>query len=86
MNTNDRPGIAIVKKIKLQNTIGKQIKTWGRIRIKFLIEKVGQFLGKSKELYIPWGTLITLTKFPTYFLKYGFLIYDSFLLLSLSRL
>ena len=41
MNTRDLPGIAIVIRMKLQNTVGKQITTLTGIKRKFLIGKVG---------------------------------------------
>ena len=71
MNTKDLPGIAIVKRIKVLNTVGKQISTLAGIWRKLLIGKAGQFLGRSKRLYILWRILITLTKFPECFLKWN---------------
>ena len=44
---------------------------------KLLIKKASWFLGRWKKPYIIWRILITLTKVPTYFLKYGFLMYGS---------
>ena len=41
MNAKDRLGIAIAKRMKLQNTVGKQITTLGGIRRKLLIGKAG---------------------------------------------
>ena len=41
MNTKDLSGIAIVIRIKLLNTVGKQISTLAGIRRKLLIEKTG---------------------------------------------
>ena len=41
MSTNDLPGIAIAKKMKLRKTDGKQIKTLAGIRKKLLIGKAG---------------------------------------------
>ena len=41
MNTKDLSGIAIVIRVKLQNTVGKQITTLGGIRRKLLIGKAG---------------------------------------------
>ena len=49
MNTKDLSGIAIVIKMKLLNTAGKQITTLTGIRRKLLIGKAGEFLGKSKK-------------------------------------
>ena len=48
---------------------------------KLLIGKAGQVLGRSKKPHILWRILVTLTKIPTCFLKFGFLIYGSSLLL-----
>ena len=70
MNTKDLSGISIVIRMKLQNTVEKQITTLVGIRRNLLI---GKFLGRSKNPYILWRILITLTKSPTSFLKYGFL-------------
>ena len=52
MNTKDLSGIAIVKRIKLRNTVEKQITTLAGIRRKLLTEKAGQFVGRSKKLCI----------------------------------
>ena len=41
MNTKDLPGIAIVIRMKLLNTVGKQITTLTGIRRKLLIGKAG---------------------------------------------
>ena len=41
MNTKDLSGIAIVKRMRLRNTISKQITTLAGIRRKLLIGKVG---------------------------------------------
>ena len=41
MNIKDLPRIAIVKRMKLQNTVGEQITTSGGIRRKLLIGKAG---------------------------------------------
>ena len=41
MNTKDLSEIAIVKRVKLQNTVGKQITTLAGIRRKLLMEKAG---------------------------------------------
>ena len=41
MNTKDLSGIAIVIRVKLQNTVGKQITILGGIRRKLLIGKAG---------------------------------------------
>ena len=42
----------VVIKMKLQNTVGKQITTFAGIRRKLLIRKAGYFLGRPYELYI----------------------------------
>ena len=42
-NAKDLSRIAILKKMKLQNTGGKQITTWAGIRRKSLIGKAGFF-------------------------------------------
>ena len=52
MNTKDLSGIAIVKRIKLRNTVEKQITTLAGIRRKLLTGKAGQFVGRSKKLCI----------------------------------
>ena len=52
----------------------KDIFSWDQ---KIVARKAGWFLGRSKELYILWRTLITLTKFFTCLLKHGFLFYSS---------
>ena len=52
MNTKDLSGIAIVIRMKLLNTAGKQITTLSGIKRKLLIGKAGQFLGRSKKPYI----------------------------------
>ena len=52
MNTRHQSGIAIVKRMKLPNTVAKQITTLAGIRKKLLIGKAGKFLEKSKKLYI----------------------------------
>ena len=44
--------IAIVMRMKLQNTVRKEITTLAGIKRKLLIEKAGQFLGRSKKPYI----------------------------------
>ena len=85
MNTKDLSGIAIVIRMKLLNTAGKQITTLTGIRRKLLIGKAGQLLGRSKEPYILWRIQITLTKFLTCFLKYDFLIYGSSLFTYVSH-
>ena len=41
MNTKDLSGIAIVKRMRLRNTVSKQITTLAGIRRKLLIGKVG---------------------------------------------
>ena len=41
INTRDMPGIAIVERIKLQNTVGKQITTLAGIRRILLMRKAG---------------------------------------------
>ena len=41
MNTKDLSGIAVVIRMKLQNTVGKRILTLAGIRRKLLIEKAG---------------------------------------------
>ena len=41
MNTKDLLGIAIVKRMKLQDNAGMQIRTLSEIRRKFLIGKAG---------------------------------------------
>ena len=41
MNTKDQSGIAIVKRMQLRNTVGKQITTLARIRRKLLIGETG---------------------------------------------
>ena len=41
MNTKDLSGIAVVKRMKLRNIIGKQITTLARVRKKLLIGKAG---------------------------------------------
>ena len=41
MNTKDLPGIAIVIRMKLEDTVGKQITTLTGIRRKLLIGKAG---------------------------------------------
>ena len=69
--------IVIVKRKKLQDTVKKQITTLAGIKKKLLIGKADQFLGKPQKLYILWRIVITLTKFPTYFVKYVFLIYGN---------
>ena len=51
MNTKELPGIAIVKRKKSQNTVGKQIITLTVIRRKFLMGKADLFLGRPKKLY-----------------------------------
>ena len=66
-------GIKIVIRMKLQKTVGKRITALAAIRRALLIRKAGAFLGRSKKPYILWRILITLTKFPTCFLKYGYL-------------
>ena len=44
---------------------------------KKVTDRESRFLGRSKKPHILWRILITLTKFPTCFLKYGFQIYSS---------
>ena len=41
MNTKNLSGIAIVKRMKLQNTVRKQVTTLARIRRKLLIGEAG---------------------------------------------
>ena len=77
MNTIDLLEIAIVSRMKLWNTVGKQITTLSEIRRKLSIGKADWFLGKLMKPDIFSRILITLTNFPTCFLKYGFLIYGS---------
>ena len=52
MNAKDLSGIAIVIRMKLLNTAGKQITTLTGIRRKLLIGKAGYFLARSKKPYI----------------------------------
>ena len=49
MNTKNMSDIAIVIRMKLQNTVGKQIRTLAGIRRKLLIGKAGYFLRKLKK-------------------------------------
>ena len=63
MNTKVLSGIAIVKRMKLQNTVGKQFVTLAGIRRKLLKTKAGLSLRRSKKLYILWRILITLQNF-----------------------
>ena len=65
MNTKDLSEIEIMKRMKLRNTVRKQITTLAGIRRKLLIRKVSK--GQRN--------LIRLTKFSICFLKYGFLKY-----------
>ena len=50
MNTEDLSRNVNLKRVKLQNTAGKQITTTASIR-KLLTGKTGQLLGRSKKLY-----------------------------------
>ena len=52
MNTKELSEIAIVIRMKLQNTVEKWITTLAGIRKKLLIGKAGYFLGRSKKSYI----------------------------------
>ena len=56
---------------------GKKIPTLIGSKRGSLIEKVGQFSGKPKKLYIVWRTIITLTKLLACLLKYDFPVYRS---------
>ena len=47
------------KRAKLRSTIKKKIKNLTGIKRKSLIGKVVQLLGKSDNLYVLWGILIT---------------------------
>ena len=53
MNAKDLSRIAIVKRMKLQNIVGKQTATLAGIRRKLLMKKAGSSLRRSKKLYIP---------------------------------
>ena len=61
-------------RMKLQNSVGKQITNLALIRRKFFIGKAGQFLQKSKKSFILWRIPSILRNFPICFLKYDFLI------------
>ena len=52
MITKDLLGIAITKRMKLQNTIEKQIADLPGIRRRLLIGKAGSFLGRLEKLNI----------------------------------
>ena len=52
MNTKNMSRNMIVKRMRLQNTVGKQMSTLAGIRRNILIGKAGYFLGRSKKLYI----------------------------------
>ena len=49
MNIKNMSGIAIVIRMKLQNTVGKKIRTLAEIRRKLLIGKAGYFQRKLKK-------------------------------------
>ena len=52
MKAKDLSGIAIVKRMKLRNTVGKQIITLTGISRKLLTEKAVLFVGRSRKLCI----------------------------------
>ena len=53
MNAKDLQNIKTVKKMKLQNTVEKQITALAGIRRKMLIGKAGLLLERIKKLYVP---------------------------------
>ena len=74
---------SIISKIFKRITLTHNNKHVSKITIsagiirKMLIGKAGSFLEKSRKLYTLWKILTILMKFPTCFLKNGFLIYGS---------
>ena len=78
MNKKELSGIAIVIRMTLLNIAGKQCTTLTGIREKLLDTEGRLIFRKIKEAIYFWKKPNQiLTKFPTCFLKYVFLIYGS---------